>query len=109
MVWNIAGIVLNIISIVASIFCWRFAYSSVNKYNRYVDLLYKIDFSKEGAFQKFREIMGKIHNLEKKNQKRKVEFSNQKCEDDKIAKEDLIAALFNAYNNVFKEYDKIQK
>lgn len=109
MIWNMVSIALSIISIVVSIFCWRFAYSSVNKYNRYVDLLYKIDFSKEGAFQKFREIMGKIHNLEKKNQKRQVEFSNQKREDDKIVKEDLIAALFNTYNNVFKEYDKIQK
>ena len=109
MIWNMVGIALSIISIVVSIFCWRFAYSSVNKYNRYVDLLYKIDFSKEGAFQKFREIMWKNQKLEKKNQKRQVEFSNQKCEDDKIAKEDIIAALFNAYNNVFKEYDKIQK
>ena len=109
MIWNMVSIALSIINIVVSIFCWRFAYSSVNKYNRYVDLLYKIDFSKEGAFQKFREIMGKIHNLEKKNQKRQVEFSKQKREDDKIVKEDLIAALFNTYNNVFKEYDKIQK
>ena len=109
MIWNMVSIALSIISIVVSIFCWRFAYSSLNKYNRYVDLLYKIDFSKEGAFQKFREIMGKIHNLEKKNQKRQVEFSKQKREDDKIVKEDLIAALFNTYNNVFKEYDKIQK
>lgn len=109
MVWNIVSVILSIISIGVSIFCWRFAYSSVNKYNKYIDRLYKTDFSKEGAFQKFREIMGKIHNLEKKNQKKQVEFSNQKCEDDKITKEDLVAALFNAYNNVFKEYDKIQK
>ena len=109
MVWNIAGIVLNIISIVASIFCWRFAYSSVNKYNRYVDLLYKIDFSKEGAFQKFGEIMEKIYNLEKKNQKKQVNFSNQKCDDGKLANDDVVAALFNAYTNIFKEYDKIQK
>lgn len=41
MIWNMVSIALSIISIVVSIFCWRFAYSSVNKYNRYYDKIQK--------------------------------------------------------------------
>ena len=67
MIWNIIGIILGVASIGVNIFCWRFAYSNVKKYNKYVSQLYDVDFSKEGSFQKFNEIVKKFMNWKNLN------------------------------------------
>lgn len=106
MIWNIISIVLSVLGIGVSVLCWRFAYSNVKKYNKYVSQLYDVDFSKEGSFQKFNEIVKRIYELEKSEQKLQINLSHQKYLDGKIAKEDVVACLYNVYMNVCREYDK---
>lgn len=108
MIWNIIGILLSSLSILISILCWRFAYSDIKRYNKYISQLYDIDFSKEGSLQKFNEIVKKVHNLEKSKQKTQVGFSNQKYENNKISKENFVACLFNANMNILNEIDNHQ-
>ena len=106
MIWNIISIFLSVLSIGVSILCWRFAYSNVKKYNKYVSQLYNIDLFKENSYREIGDIAEKIYKLEKSEQKSKIEFSHQKCPDEKIPKEDLITCLFNAYINILKECDR---
>ena len=106
MILSIVGVILSVVSIAVSILCWRFAYSSVNKYNRYITQLYNIDFSKEGAFEEFGQITKKIYKIKKSEEKLEVNFSHQKDSEEKITKDDLIACLYNFQMNLYNECDK---
>lgn len=63
MIWNIINIVLSVLGILVSILCWRFAYSNVRKYNKYISQLYKIDLSEENSYQKIGDIAEKVYKL----------------------------------------------
>lgn len=103
--WGILGLVSSGISIIVSILCWRFVYSNIKKYNKYASRLYNVDFSKEGAFQKFSKIVRKIYKLEKSGQKLQIDFSYQKNINNKIAKEDVVAVLYNVCMNALEYLD----
>ena len=104
MFWNIAGFIIGIVGIIISIICWRFAYSSVRKYNKYAKSLYDIDFSKEGWYIEFQKIAEKMFKLEKQDEKIQINFENRNNQKEEISRKTVVACLYNMFRNMKEMY-----
>lgn len=110
MFWDIAGFIIGIVGIIISIICWRFAYSSVRKYNKYAKSLYNIDFLKEGSCNEFQKIAEKMFKLEKQDEKIQINFENRNNQKEKIPYENVVACLYNMLRNIYEMYgDEVNK
>lgn len=110
MFWDIAEFIIGIAGIIISIICWRFAYSSVRKYNKYAKSLYNIDFSKEGWYSEFQKIAEKTFKLEKQDEKIQIDFENKNNQKEKIPHQNVVACMYNMFRNIYEMYgDEVNK
>lgn len=101
---SIASIVIGIVGVLISVWCWKHAYSEVKEYNKLARSLYELDYKDPAFLKKFHTTAEKMYAIRKEMTLIEIKNNNEKAPEGYVTKNEMVSSLLEQSNKFLKYF-----
>lgn len=108
-IFSIVSIIIGIVGVFISIWCWKHAYSEVKEYNKLARSLYELDYKDPAFLRKFHTTAEKMHIIRKEMTLIEIKNNDEWAPEGYITKNEFVSSLLEQSNRFLKYFDSHPK